>query len=108
VIGFHRSNANPWKAADFSAKEQALLNALNEQHKVVLATFVKPYALSKLEDLPSFEGVIVGYQNNKAAQKQVAQLLLGKKEAKGKLPCIDSSRISSWTRNYYYFHATGA
>ena len=86
VVGFHRSNANPWKAADFSVKEQALLNALNEQHKVVLATFVKPYALSKLEDLPSFEGVIVGYQNNKAAQKQVAQLLLGKKEAKGKLP----------------------
>ena len=86
VVGFHRSNANPWKASDFSVKEQALLNALNEQHKVVLATFVKPYALSKLEDLPSFEGVIVGYQNNKAAQKQVAQLLLGKKEAKGKLP----------------------
>ena len=56
VVGFHRSNANPWKAADFSVKELALLNALNEQHKVVLATFVKPYALSKLEDLPSFEG----------------------------------------------------
>lgn len=86
VVGFHRSNANPWKASDFSPKERVLLNALNEQHKVVLATFVKPYALSKLEDLPSFEGVIVGYQNNKAAQKQVAQLLLGKKEAKGKLP----------------------
>ena len=86
VVGFHRSNVNPWKAADFSVKERVLLNALNEQHKVVLATFVKPYALSKLEDLPSFEGVIVGYQNNKAAQKQVVQLLLGKKEAKGKLP----------------------
>ena len=42
--------------------------------------------MSKLADLPSFEGIIVGYQNNKAAQKQVAQLLLGEKEAKGKLP----------------------
>jgi beta-glucosidase-like glycosyl hydrolase/CubicO group peptidase (beta-lactamase class C family) len=86
VVGFHRSNANPWKNADFSPKERALLKALNQKHKVVLATFVKPYALSKLEDLPSFEGIIVGYQNNKAAQKQVAQLLLWKKEAKGKLP----------------------
>lgn len=86
VIGFHRSNANPWKAADFSPKERALLKALNEKHKVVLASFVKPYALTKLEELPSFEGIIVGYQNNKTAQKQVAQLLLGEKEAKGKLP----------------------
>ena len=86
VIGFHRSNANPWKAADFSPKERALLKALNEKHKVVLAIFVKPYALTKLEELPSFEGIIVGYQNNKTAQKQVAQLLLGEKEAKGKLP----------------------
>ena len=86
VVGFHRSNANPLKAADFSPKERELLNVLNEQHKVVLASFVKPYALSKLEGLSSFEGIIVGYQNNEAAQKQVAQLLLGKKEAKGKLP----------------------
>lgn len=86
VVGFHRSNENPWKAADFSPKERALLKALNEQHRIVLATFVKPYALSKLEDLPSFEGIIVGYQNNEVAQKQVAQLLLGAKEAKGKLP----------------------
>ena len=86
VVGFHRSNQNPWKAADFSPKERALLKALNEKHKVVLASFVKPYALSKLEDLPSFEGIIVGYQNNNPAQEQVAQLLLGKKEAKGKLP----------------------
>ena len=86
VIGFHRSNANPWKAADFSPKERALLKALNEKHKVILATFVKPYALSKLTDLSSFEGIIVGYQNNNPAQEQVAQLILGKKEAKGKLP----------------------
>jgi len=86
VVGFHRSNASPWKAADFSPKERALLKALNEKHKVILATFVKPYALSKLADLPSFEGIIVGYQNNNPAQEQVAQLLLGKKEAKGKLP----------------------
>ncbi len=86
VVGFHRSNANPWKASDFSLEERELLAALNQTHKVVLATFVKPYALSKLEDLTSYEGIIVGYQNNTPAQKQVAQLILGKRGAKGKLP----------------------
>ena len=86
VVGFHRSNANPWKASDFLPKERELLAALNQDHKVVLATFVKPYALSKLKDLTAFEGIIVGYQNNKAAQTQVAHLILGEKAAQGKLP----------------------
>ena len=70
----------------FRPKNEHFLKALNEKHKVILATFVKPYALSKLTDLSSFEGIIVGYQNNNPAQEQVAQLILGKKEAKEKLP----------------------
>ncbi len=86
IVGFHRSNASPWKAADFLPKERELLNALNEKHQVLLASFVKPYALSKLKQLTDFEGIIVGYQNNAAAQKEVASLILGKKAAKGKLP----------------------
>ena len=94
VVGFHRSNASPWKASDFLLKERKLLAALNKKHKVILASFVKPYALSKLKDLPSYEGIIVGYQNNRWAEEQVAALILGKKVAKGKLPVSISPEFS--------------
>lgn len=86
VVGFHRSNDNPWKAADFTPKERRLLLELTKRHKVILASFVKPYALSKLENLTSFSSILVGYQNNDAAQKQLAKIILGEQVAKGKLP----------------------
>ena len=86
VVGFHRSNASPWKASDFSNSELRLLNELAKKHKVILATFVKPYALSKLSNLSDFSVVLMGYQNTSEAQQLAAQMLLGKQEIKGKLP----------------------
>ena len=86
VVGFHRSNASPWKASDFSISELRLLNELAQKHKVVLAPFVKPYALSKLSNLSDFSVVLMGYQNTSEAQRLAAQMLLGKQEIKGKLP----------------------
>jgi len=86
VVGFHRSNASPWKASDFSNSELRLLNELAQKHKVVLAPFVKPYALSKLSNLSDFSVVLMGYQNTSEAQRLAAQMLLGKQEIKGKLP----------------------
>jgi beta-N-acetylhexosaminidase len=86
VVGFHRSNASPWKASDFSNSELRLLNELAQKHKVILAPFVKPYALSKLSNLSDFSVVLMGYQNTSEAQRLAAQMLLGKQEIKGKLP----------------------
>ncbi len=86
VVGFHRSNASPWKASDFSNSELRLLNELAQKHKVILAPFVKPYALSKLSNLSDFSVVLMGYQNTSEAQRLAAQMLLGKLEIKGKLP----------------------
>ena len=86
VVGFHRSNDNPWKAADFSAIERTLLSMLTKTHKVILVPFVKPYALSKLENLQEFEALLLGYQNNKEAQQHAARILVGKQGVHGKLP----------------------
>ena len=86
IVGFHRSNASPWKASDFSKSELRLLKELTKYHKVHLITFVKPYALSKLSNLPDFSSVLIGYQNTIEAQRLAAQMLLGKQEIKGKLP----------------------
>ena len=86
VVGFHRSNANPWKASDFSAQERDLLAQLTSTHRVILVSFVKPYALSKLKNLEDFDALLVAYQNNREAQEQAAKVLVGKQAVRGKLP----------------------
>ena len=86
IIGFHRSNENPWKASGFSKKERQLLAALSKNHKLILNVFVKPYALNKLSNLNEIEGIVVSYQNSTLAQKASAKVFLGEHKATGKLP----------------------
>lgn len=91
IIGFHRSNASPWKASSFSRKEMQLLAALSKDHNIILDVFVKPYALSKIGNLEAIDGLVVSYQNSTVAQKASAEILLGERKATGRLPVSISS-----------------
>ncbi len=86
IVSFHRSNASPWKPSDFSKQEKSLLSALTANQRVVLVSFVKPYALSKLNNLNDFGVIIQAYQNNEDAHFAAAQLLTAKANSPGKLP----------------------
>lgn len=85
VVGFHRSNANPWKSYKFSKQEIAMIEALAQTKDVVLDLFVRPYAMLDLDD-SNIKGVIHSYQNSKIAQEKSAQLIFGALASKGKLP----------------------
>lgn len=91
IIGFHRSNNNPWKASSFSKKEIQLISELAKSHTIILDVFVKPYALSKIKHLEGIDGLVVSYQNNIPAQIASADILLGDRKATGKLPVSISS-----------------
>ena len=91
IIGFHRSNNNPWKASSFSKKEIQLISELAKSHTIILDVFVKPYALSKINTLEGIDGLVVSYQNNIPAQIASADILLGDRKATGKLPVSISS-----------------
>ena len=86
IIGFHRSNANPWKSAKFSKVELQWILEIAKQHHVILNSFVKPYALIKLKNTDPIEGLVVSYQNSKIAQEKSAQLIFGALPFKGHLP----------------------
>ncbi|WP_452222012.1 glycoside hydrolase family 3 N-terminal domain-containing protein [Lacinutrix salivirga] len=86
IIGFHRSNASPWKGYEFSDKELVWLYELARKKEVVLDIFVKPYALNAIKTFENFEAVVVSYQNSKIAQEKSAQLIFGALPAKGSLP----------------------
>ena len=86
IIGFHRSNENPWKNYEFSDQDVVWIDEIAKPNTVVLDAFVKPYALSGLKDIENIASIIVSYQNSVIAQQKSAQLIFGAIEAKGELP----------------------
>jgi beta-glucosidase-like glycosyl hydrolase/CubicO group peptidase (beta-lactamase class C family) len=86
IIGFHKSNLNPWKSYKFSNKELVWLQEIARKKQVVLDVFTSPYSLLQIKSFANIEGIVVSYQNSKLAQEISAQLLFGAFKARGKLP----------------------
>ena len=86
IIGFHRSNANPWKSYEFTEKELVWIYEIARTNKVILDIFTRPYALLDLKTTTNFEGIICSYQNSKVSQELSAQLIFGARAANGQLP----------------------
>jgi beta-glucosidase-like glycosyl hydrolase/CubicO group peptidase (beta-lactamase class C family) len=86
ILGFHRSNENPWKSYYFTEKELEWINDIARTNKVILDVFTRPYALLDLKDTKNIEGIIMSYQNSQIAQELSAQLIFGAREGRGVLP----------------------
>ncbi|MCO4822934.1 MAG: serine hydrolase, partial [Flavobacteriaceae bacterium] len=86
IIGFHKSNANPWKGYKFSNQELVWLYEIARTNNVILNVFAKPYSLLDLESTENIESIMVSYQNSKIGQKKAAQLIFGGIPANGVLP----------------------
>lgn len=86
IIGFHKSNDNPWKPFQFTQNELVWLYEIARTNTVILDVFARPYAMLDLKTTANFEGVIMSYQNSKIAQQLSAQMIFGAREAKGVLP----------------------
>ena len=86
VVGFHKSNANPWKSYEFTQKEMAWLYEIARTNTVVLDVFARPYALNDLLTIENIESIVVSYQNSKISQEKSAQIIFGAVGSKGHLP----------------------
>ncbi|WP_034058559.1 glycoside hydrolase family 3 N-terminal domain-containing protein [Lacinutrix jangbogonensis] len=86
IVGFHKSNANPWKSYQFSDTELTWLYEMARTNTVILDIFAKPYALLDLQTVTNIESVVVSYQNSKIAQETSAEIIFGALAAKGTLP----------------------
>ena len=86
IVGFHKSNENPWKSYKFKKQEADFLNRIAQQNKTTLVSFAKPYALQNLQAVPHLAAVVMAYQNSKIFQEKAAQALFGAGAFKGKLP----------------------
>ena len=86
IIGFHKSNANPWKSYQFTDKELVWLYEIARTNNVILTLFAKPYALNAFKTFENFESILMAYQNSPIAQQKAAQIIFGALPAKGILP----------------------
>jgi len=86
IIGFHKSNANPWKSYQFTDKELVWLYEIARSNNVILSLFAKPYALNDFKTFANFESILMAYQNSSIAQQKAAQIIFGALPAKGILP----------------------
>ena len=86
IVGYHKSNANPWKDYKFQDKELVWLYEIARLNPTILSVFTRPYAMLDLKSTTNFEGILMAYQNSTIAQEKAAQLLFGAVEAKGHLP----------------------
>jgi len=94
IVGYHKSNDNPWKDYKFNAEELHLLQEIAKSKKVILNIFASPYSLLQLKNFKNIEGVVVSFQNSKIAQEISAQMLFGAIEIKGKLPVSIAGQFS--------------
>ncbi|MCI2227636.1 serine hydrolase [Polaribacter sp. MSW13] len=86
IVGFHKSNKNPWKSYKFTNKELVWLQEIAREKNIILDVFASPYSLLQVKTFTNIDGIIVSYQNSKLAQELSAQLIFGAFSAKGKLP----------------------
>ena len=86
IVGFHKSNAHPWKPYQFSNKESVWLHEISRKNKTILSVFASPYSLLNIKSFNNLESILVAYQNSTIAQKIAAQTIFGAIDAKGLLP----------------------
>ena len=86
IVGYHKSNAHPWKSFQFETQELVRLHEIARRNKTILSVFASPYSLLDVKSFTNIEGILIAYQNSKNAQEIAAQTIFGALEANGKLP----------------------
>ncbi len=86
VVGYHKSNLNPWKDYKFKNNELVWLQEIARTNTIILDVFASPYSLLQIKTFENIEGLLMSYQNSKISQEVSAQMIFGAIETKGKLP----------------------
>ena len=86
IVGYHKSNLNPWKDYKFKENELVWLQEISREKSVILDVFASPYSLLQVKTFENIESILVSYQNSKLSQEISAQMIFGALKTKGQLP----------------------
>ncbi|CDF79690.1 beta-N-acteylhexosaminidase (GH3) [Formosa agariphila KMM 3901] len=90
IISYHRLNYRDVKKID--SEKALLIEEIANNNQVILSVFASQYSLKEIH-FQNIEGVIVSYENTDVAQRISALIVLGEKEALGKLPASINSEL---------------
>lgn len=94
IAGFHTS-LGAYANYKISDKELLILDAIAQQHKVILDIFASPYSLLKIRSFDHIDGIVVSYQNTALSQDISAQMIFGALDVKGGLPVHINDEFSA-------------
>lgn len=97
IVGYHKSNANPWKEYHFQENELVWLQEIARVKPTILDVFTSPYSLLQPKTFTNFKAVICSFQNSKLAQELSAQAIFGALEIKGQLPVSIENQFNEGT-----------
>ncbi len=86
IIGYHQSDATPWKSYKMSENDVELIDRLAKIKSTTLVNFTSPYALLDVKSFLPITSIVQVYQNKKVAQEVAAQVIFGALGTSGKLP----------------------
>jgi beta-glucosidase-like glycosyl hydrolase/CubicO group peptidase (beta-lactamase class C family) len=86
IIGYHKSDENPWTDYKFTPFELSLIEKVSQSNKVTLVNFTRPYSLLDLQSFINIDAILQAYQNSDIAQSIAAQQIFGAIQIQGKLP----------------------
>ncbi|HBS12827.1 MAG TPA: beta-N-acetylglucosaminidase, partial [Flavobacteriaceae bacterium] len=97
IIGYHKSNAGPWRRFKFKDQELVWLQEIARNKPVILDIFASAYSLLDVKTFTNIESVLVSYQNSVIAQDVSAQQIFGALTTKGRLPVSIPNEFSEGT-----------
>jgi beta-N-acetylhexosaminidase len=93
ITALHATSVRPKDHYGMGADFHELFAQLPTKKQNILAIFGNPLFVQELTNLSAFDAIVLGYENNKLAQKSVAQLIFGALPAVGKLPFTIDERF---------------
>ena len=86
IASVHKSNANAWKSYKIDRNVDVFLQSIALQSKVIISVFANPYSINSFLFTNNFDVLLLGYQNSKVAQQEVAQAVFGGIALSGRIP----------------------
>ena len=86
IITYHGSSTSPYASNIIPDDIVREIDNISKSNNVILNLFLNPYSLNSFKSIDNFESIIISYQNNMISQEISADLMIGARTFKGKIP----------------------
>ncbi|MEI6683412.1 MAG: glycoside hydrolase family 3 N-terminal domain-containing protein [Bacteroidota bacterium] len=86
IVGIHNITSNVADSFGVTHAMHRLIDTITRANRTILALFGTPYSMVHLPGLNRPEAIVVAYQDNQGTELTAAEIIMGGRGARGKLP----------------------